>query len=133
MKKAIIATAIVLMVALGSYVTVFGASIGWPKLTPSYLQEIPMTAKQFGIYPKEVAVTAGRPVRLVVNSIDVDHGIIIKGIDAKVMKSGRKTTLEFTPTVPGRYEFECALACGLGHDEMRGTLVVQETLVKSVK
>jgi len=35
-------------------------------------------------------------------------------------------TVKFTPTKPGEYEMVCSVFCGVGHGDMKATLVVVE-------
>jgi cytochrome c oxidase subunit 2 len=39
---------------------------------------------------------------------------------------GQASTFWFTPTKAGRYEAMCAQLCGVGHPNMRGTVVVED-------
>jgi ubiquinol-cytochrome c reductase cytochrome b subunit len=97
-----------------------------PQPTPAPIQEIRIVAYQFGFSPDTITVTVGLPVRLIVTSRDVDHGLAIPDLDITAqITAGRTTTLEFTPIVAGEYPFQCALYCGTGHDRMRGRIIVR--------
>jgi cytochrome c oxidase subunit 2 len=89
--------------------------------------EIKVTARQFGFEPKLITVEKGKPVRLLITSVDVQHGFAIEelGINKK-LKANAVTVVEFTPPRVGRFPFECSVMCGSGHDEMTGELVVTE-------
>ena len=39
---------------------------------------------------------------------------------------GQVSTFWFTPKKPGRYEAMCAQLCGVGHPNMRGTVIVED-------
>ena len=96
-----------------------------PAPTPSPIQEVRLTAFQFGFSPDTITVKTGMPVRLIVSSRDVDHGIAVPGLELNFqIEAGRETTIEFTPTEPGEYPFECAVFCGTGHSRMRGVIIV---------
>ncbi|MFV1859621.1 MAG: cytochrome b N-terminal domain-containing protein [Anaerolineales bacterium] len=96
-----------------------------PPPTPGPIQEVRITAFQFGFSPDTITVKAGMPVRLIVSSRDVDHGIAVPGLELDFrIDAGRETIIEFTPTEPGEYSFECAVYCGTGHSRMRGTIIV---------
>src|SRR5438552_18115015 len=89
--------------------------------------EIRITAKQFEFDPRTITVQKGKPVRLVITSVDVDHGFKLEafGINQKV--AAKKTiNLEFTPDQIGKFEFRCSIVCGSGHEDMLGELVVEE-------
>jgi len=97
-----------------------------PAPTPSPMQEFQIEAFQFGFKPETITVTAGLPVRLIITSQDVDHGLAIPGLDVDArISAGRTTILEFTATVPGEYTFECAVFCGTGHARMQGKVIVR--------
>ena len=89
--------------------------------------EIKITARRFEFEPKLITVQKVKPVRLLITSIDVEHGFAIEelGINKK-LKPNAVTVVEFTPTRVGRFPFECSVMCGSGHDEMTGELVVTE-------
>lgn len=88
-------------------------------------QRVQIIAKQWEFVPNEIHVKVGMPVELVVTSVDVDHGIQFADMDVPVERvpAGRTVTIRFIPDKPGTYHFECAVVCGLGHDQMRGTLI----------
>ena len=100
---------------------------------------------------ERIEVTAGRPVRITVNNEGVlEHDFSIMAIphvgEVKTEEKGHhshdmgemdgkpevhvaapiggRSSVEFTPSTPGEYEFYCAV---VGHKEagMKGTLVVQ--------
>lgn len=99
---------------------------GPPPPTPSPYQEFRIRAFQFGFEPDTIRVTAGYPVRLIVTSQDVDHGLAIPGLEIVAQVSaGRTTIIEFTPAEPGDYPFECAVQCGTGHASMLGLIQVR--------
>jgi cytochrome c oxidase subunit 2 len=89
--------------------------------------EIKIVAKKFEFDPHTITVQKGKPVRLVITSTDVDHGIKLEelGIDQKI-PAHKTINVDFTPDQVGRFEFKCSIVCGSGHDEMLGELVVVE-------
>ena len=112
--------------------------------------EITLEANAMQFAPASIEVMAGQPVKLTFHNADVvDHDFSIMEIPIMSMNStqepmtghamgqmttdpelhvaammGKTSTLEFTPTKPGTYEFFCTVA---GHKEagMMGTLVVK--------
>ena len=97
-----------------------------PPPTPAPIQEFRITAFQFGFVPDKITVTAGVPVRLIVTSQDVDHGLAIRDLEVNLkITAGRTVVVEFTPTLPGEHAFECAVFCGTGHERMRGVIIVR--------
>jgi len=78
--------------------------------------------------PPVLAVPVGEPVRLVLNSIDVNHSFyvpqfLIKRDLIDLGATGRDNELEFTVTEAGTYAGQCAEFCGTSHAEM--TFVVE--------
>lgn len=117
---------------------------------PSGLNEIVVKAEALKFNPATIEITAGKPVKLTFDNVDsVDHDFSIMefpmemagatqapmvghdmgnmgGMEPELHMAalmGQTTTLEFTATKPGTYEFVCTVP---GHKEagMKGTLVV---------
>jgi len=69
----------------------------------------------------------GKPVKLLLRSIDVLHDFFVPQFRAKMdVVPGMVTYFWFVPTRTGTYEALCAELCGVGHHTMRGTVVVEE-------
>ena len=78
----------------------------------------------------EVHLPQGRPVKVLLRSLDVLHDFYVPPFRARMnMVPGMVTTFWFTPTRPGRYEVLCAQLCGVGHSNMRGVVVVEDAAV----
>ena len=78
--------------------------------------------------PPVLTVPVGEPVRLVLNSLDVNHSFFVPQFLIKrdlidLGANGRDNELEFTITEPGTYAGQCAEFCGTSHAEM--TFVVE--------
>ena len=88
--------------------------------------EIKVTAKKYEFDPSTIRVPKNSHVRLVITSLDHDHGIKIEAfhVDQKLPKS-EPVTVEFDTADPGMFPFECSKFCGLGHKKMKGELVVE--------
>ena len=95
--------------------------------TPSLPVEIKITARRFEFEPKTITVQKGKPVRLLITSIDVQHGFKLEefGINQQI-KPNSTTVVEFTPDRTGRFRFACSVVCGEGHDDMTGELIVTD-------
>jgi cytochrome c oxidase subunit 2 len=90
----------------------------------------------FGLDPKDpngkddivsatLRVPAGRPVQLMLNSMDVIHSFFVRELRLKQdAVPGMRIPLHFTARRPGVYEIPCAELCGLGHSQMRSTMIV---------
>lgn len=69
----------------------------------------------------------GRPVKMVLRSIDVLHNFYVPEFRAKMdMVPGMVTYFWFTPTRTGEFEILCAELCGVGHGYMRGYVQIEE-------
>ncbi|MEO6578450.1 MAG: cytochrome c oxidase subunit II [Candidatus Limnocylindria bacterium] len=74
--------------------------------------------------PPVLAVPVGEPVRLVLNSLDVNHSFyvprfLIKRDLIDLGENGRDNELEFTITEAGTYAGQCAEFCGTSHADMK--------------
>jgi cytochrome c oxidase subunit 2 len=107
-----------------------GSGHGMPGDASAQAQEprvIEIVAKRFVFEPAEVDVTIGERVTLAVRSGDGVHGIEIKKFKVKkeIPRGAEPVMIEFTATEEGRFPILCSEYCGNGHDDMKGTLVVQ--------
>ena len=70
-------------------------------------------------------VPEGRPVKLIMTSMDVLHSLYIPAYRIKEdCVPGLQTHLWFTPNETGRYDIYCTEYCGVGHSHMRSQVVV---------
>jgi cytochrome c oxidase subunit 2 len=90
-------------------------------------QTITIRASRFAFEPSEITVKKGEPVKVIIQSEDVSHGLLIEdlGIRAEV-KKGQSATITFTPETVGTFEGKCAHFCGSGHGSMTLTVHVVE-------
>lgn len=73
----------------------------------------------------ELHLPVGKPVKVLLRSIDVLHDFYVPEIRAKMdLVPGMVTYFWFTPTKTGEFEILCAAFCGTGHPQMRGKLMV---------
>ena len=80
-------------------------------------------AFQYGFDPDPIVVKKGDRVRLSMTSLDVEHGIGIPAFNIQ-MYPGPTATQEFVADKTGTYPLLCIVACGSGHNQMRGSLIV---------
>lgn len=67
----------------------------------------------------ELYLAVNRPVRLDLTSPDVVHGFYIPAFRVKQdVVPGQTNWTWFTPTVPGAYDIECTVICGVSHTYM---------------
>lgn len=88
-----------------------------------------VVAKRFSFEPSTIEVTQGDRVKLVVTSADGVHGVGIRKfkVNKLVPRGGSAVTIEFTADEAGTFPIVCSEACGDGHADMRGSLVVTAT------
>ena len=86
-----------------------------------------LMAYRFAFFPTLV-VHAGHPVRIWLSSLDALHGFSLVGhgenINLEVAPNHAYGAL-FTPDKPGTYLIVCNEYCGLGHQAMKGHIVVE--------
>jgi cytochrome c oxidase subunit 2 len=81
------------------------------------------TVRSEGGEPPVLAVPVGEPVRLILNSLDVNHAFfvpqfLIKRDLIKYADDSLDNELEFTVTEAGTYAGQCAEFCGTSHADM---------------
>jgi len=86
-------------------------------------QTITIRASRFAFDPNEITVKKGQPVKVIIESEDVSHGLVVEdlGVRAEV-KKGQAAAITFTPEAVGTFDGKCAHFCGSGHGSM--TLIV---------
>jgi cytochrome c oxidase subunit 2 len=91
-------------------------------------QTITIRASRFEFEPNEITVRKGEPVKVIIQSEDVSHGLVIEdlGIRAEV-KKGQSATISFTPEATGTFDGKCAHFCGSGHGSMTLTVHVVDS------
>ena len=74
----------------------------------------------------DLHLPVGKPAKMLLRSVDVIHDFWVPEFRAKMdLMPGLETRFWFTPTRPGTYEILCAGFCGVGHPQMRGSVVVE--------
>jgi cytochrome c oxidase subunit 2 len=74
----------------------------------------------------DLHLVIGKPVKVLLRSIDVVHDFYVPEFRAKMdLMPGLVTYFWFTPTRTGTFEVLCAAFCGVGHPQMRGSVVVE--------
>lgn len=75
----------------------------------------------------DLHLPVGRPVKVLLRSIDVVHDFYVPEFRAKMdLMPGLVTRFWFTPIRTGTFGILCAGFCGVGHAQMRGNVVVDE-------
>jgi cytochrome c oxidase subunit 2 len=87
---------------------------------------IEITAKRFAFTPDRIVLKKGQTVILRVTSQDVTHGFFLRPlkIDTEI-EPGKATEVTITPQVTGTFSLICDHFCGVGHGNMKMTVVVE--------
>jgi cytochrome c oxidase subunit 2 len=87
---------------------------------------IDVVARRFTFEPARIDVAVGERVRLLVRSADGVHGVGIRKfkVNTLIPRGGTPVAIDFVATEAGTFPMLCSEACGDGHAEMRGSLVV---------
>lgn len=86
---------------------------------------IHLLMKKWAIVPNRVVVPQGAKVELIVVTSDVEHGIAVPGLAInEPVQPGWTTVVRFLAQKPGTYPMRCSIACGRGHDQMTGEVIV---------
>jgi cytochrome c oxidase subunit 2 len=73
----------------------------------------------------DLHLPVGKPVKVLLRSIDVVHDFYVPEFRAKMdLMPGLVTRFWFTPIRTGKFEILCAGFCGVGHPQMRGNVVI---------
>ncbi len=95
--------------------------------TAAATNEVEVMAEKFDFTPDTVKAKVGQPLTFVLTSIDRVHGFKMPDFGVRTdIVPGLETRLTITPTKPGRFAFFCDIFCGDGHEEMGGTLIVED-------
>ena len=87
---------------------------------------IKITAHKFDYSPNEIRLKKDEPVMLEFISTDVDHGFNVPDLKLRAdALPGQTTRVRFTPQKIGKFEMHCDNFCGLDHETMGGTIVVE--------
>ena len=90
-------------------------------------QVIRITAKKFEYSPKEIRLKKGVPAVLEFTSLDRLHGFVCPDLGLRTdILPGKVSTVRVVPQKAGTYDFHCDIFCGEGHEDMTGTIIVEE-------
>lgn len=88
---------------------------------------ISVVMKKWEMQPATIRVQKGTLVHLHVTTPDVQHGFDVPALDiSEPVNPGKTTDITFHADKPGKYEVECGILCGRGHDDMGGTIIVED-------
>jgi len=103
------------------------AEPGLHELAPGqYEAYILAEANPWKFSPNEITVPAGSTVTFYLTSADVQHGFKLQGTNLNIMVlPGQISKMTATFDEPGEYQFVCHEYCGVGHQNMFGTIIVE--------
>ena len=88
---------------------------------------IHITAKKFDFSPDSITLKKGEPAVFEISSADREHGFNLRAFGVRANVSpGKVSRIRFTPDKAGKFTFSCDVFCGDGHEEMTGTVIVNE-------
>jgi len=115
---------------LSGFVMLFalaGAGTGHGKSMHEPARTIEVHVKRFAFSPNEITIKKGETVDLKLVSEDVNHSLVIEGLNIKLKTSkGHPAGITLTPQTPGDFRGKCGTFCGSGHGTMTFTVHVQE-------
>lgn len=98
------------------------------------IKEFNMIAKKWTYEPNEIVVNIGDQVVLNIKSIDVAHSFTLSefGVDDfgnhginSLLEPNKEIQIKFIADSAGEFIFGCDAACGKGHNDMMGKIIVQ--------
>jgi len=86
---------------------------------------IPIRAQKFTYEPAELTLKMDEPVIFQLTTADVVMGFSVPDFKVRgTIIPGQVTEVAMTPNKVGEFTFLCDVFCGLGHENMEGTLRV---------
>jgi cytochrome c oxidase subunit 2 len=86
-----------------------------------------IVATMWEFYPSEIRVQKGDNVTLHLTSLDVRHGFYIEAWNITAdLFTNTTVTMNFIADKAGEFEYYCTVYCGIGHSNMRATIIVEE-------
>ena len=122
LKKRVLITGALLASALVSGLVIYARANAVPAE-----RVIHITAKKFDFSPDSITLKKGEPVVFEISSADREHGFNLRAFGVRAnISPGKVSRIRFTPDKTGKFTFSCDVFCGDGHEEMTGTVIVNE-------
>ncbi|HUY11944.1 MAG TPA: cupredoxin domain-containing protein [Candidatus Dormibacteraeota bacterium] len=85
-----------------------------------------IVASNWKFTPSKITMDVGNPTTLHLSSTEGVHGLVSPelGLKLTTIAPGKPVTVTVTPKKVGTYVLHCAIFCGLGHADMKLTVVV---------
>ena len=103
------------------------AAVSSKAAEPMAARTIEMSVENFAFTPGTLNLKKGEKVKLVLNGVSGIHSFASKdlGINQQV-SAGETVTIEIPTDTAGTFSFRCAVPCGSGHNDMKGSIVISE-------
>jgi len=114
-------------IMVGLFLTVFVLSGQAP--SPGYVEQgVKLTAEKYAFTPSNLTFETGKPITIILPSIDGDHSFDVDALNVHSSEAGKgkSVVVEFTADQPGQYEFYC----GHGNHKQRGMTGTLEITAK---
>ena len=122
LKKRVLITVALLASALLSGLVIYTRANAVP-----VERVIHITANKFQFNPDSITLKKGEPVVFEISSGERKHGFSLRAFGVRTdVLPGKVSRIRFTPDKTGKFTFSCDVFCGDGHEEMTGTVVVNE-------
>jgi cytochrome c oxidase subunit 2 len=118
-------TAPALLGILGLFLSMSGCGKKTPTFDgpPDTVRQIVM--KKWQIVPNRLEIPQGARVELVATSTDVEHGLAVPGLGInEPVQPEHPAVIRLLAQTAGTYPMRCSIACGRGHDQMTGEIVI---------
>ena len=110
----------------GLAIVVLGTSAMYVLAAPAE-KVIPVVAKRFDYTPSVIKLKKGVPVVLELTTKDVVMGFSAPDFSVRADIIPEKVArLRIVPDKTGTFTFVCDIFCGTGHEQMEGTIVVED-------
>jgi len=90
-------------------------------------RRIELGAKKFEYSQREIRVKKGEQVTFVIRAEDFEHGFSLPDFNVRAdLIPGKAVEVTLTPDRAGSFTFLCDNFCGDDHENMSGTLIVED-------
>ena len=102
-----------------------GLGVSLMKVAADDERVIPVVARKFVFVPDEIHLRQGESVVLELTATEVTMGFSAPELGVRTdIVPGAVTRVRLTPAKAGRFQFNCDVFCGSGHEDMDGVIVV---------
>jgi cytochrome c oxidase subunit 2 len=101
--------------------------VGNPAPENAPVLTVEISAKKYAFTPSRIEVPANTLIKIKLTSLDAEHGFEIESYPHSCVKfkPGKTGNVELYTDKKGEFPFSCCHFCGMGHNKMKGILVVK--------